>query len=118
MAIDTHAHNIFALHQTTNTHYQAPFHVLALTHTHTHTYNRSKFLREKAFAADQSARQDDIVSLSIAGQECVSVPRVTLTSAPESMLAAMFSGRHKLKEDAEGKVLVDRNPKCVCVCCG
>src|SRR5690242_7992587 len=35
----------------------------------------------------------------------------TLTKHPSSMLAAMFSGRHPLVRDKEGRPFLDRNPE-------
>lgn len=34
---------------------------------------------------------------------------VTLTRDPDSMLAAMFSGRHELKKEADGSIFMDRD---------
>lgn len=34
-----------------------------------------------------------------------------LTAEPDSMLAAMFSGRHQLEQDTNNRVLIDRDPK-------
>ena len=43
----------------------------------------------------------------------MTVPRSTLTAVPDSMLGAMFSGRHKLRTDDNGRAFIDR-----CVGCG
>ena len=54
--------------------------------------------------AKLSEQSEDLVQLSVGGERFLSVPRSTLTAVEDSMLAAMFSGRHKLKTDDNGKV--------------
>lgn len=53
--------------------------------------------------ADHNARSTDIVQLSIGGTEFLSTTRATLAEgrAANSMLAAMFSGRHRVERDDE-----------------
>ena len=46
--------------------------------------------------ADRNLQASDIVRLNIGGKERVSVARSTLTLYEDSMLGAMFSGRHKV----------------------
>lgn len=50
----------------------------------------------------------DIVTLSVGGTE-YQTTLSTLTKNPESMLAAMFSGRHGLSKDAKGRHFIDRD---------
>ena len=77
------------------------------TYAHTHSYMltdlllhahtiRAAFEREKEFVARYHGELSDIVRLNIGGERTVEVPRQTLVSDPDSMLAAMFSGRHKV----------------------
>ena len=40
----------------------------------------------------------------------MTVPRSTLTAVPDSMLGAMFSGRHSLRTDDNGRAFLDREP--------
>ena len=61
-----------------------------------------------AFVADQNAKASDLVNLNIGGERLMTVPRSTLTRVPDSMLAAMFSGRHKLRTDDNGRAFIDR----------
>ncbi len=35
----------------------------------------------------------------------------TLTVFPHSLLGAMFSGKHSVKKDAQGRIFIDRNGK-------
>ena len=37
------------------------------------------------------------------------MPRSTLTAVPDSMLGAMFSGRHSLRTDDNGRAYLDRS---------
>ena len=71
------------------------------------TVHRAKFEREAALVADHNAKASDVIELSIGGERFVSVPRATLTQFDDSMLAAMFSGRHKLKSDDTGRVYAE-----------
>ena len=57
---------------------------------------RERFEREAALVADRNLQASDIVRLNIGGKERVSVARSTLTLYEDSMLGAMFSGRHKV----------------------
>ena len=49
-----------------------------------------------------------IVKLNVGGQY-FTTSRQTLTSDPNSMLAAMFSGRHKLETTGDGSFFIDRD---------
>ena len=59
---------------------------------------RERFEREAALVADRNLQASDIVRLNIGGERRVSVARSTLTLYKDSMLGAMFSGRHKVRD--------------------
>ena len=46
----------------------------------------------------------------------VTVPLATLTQYPDSMLTAMFSGKHKLATDENGRVPLNRYVLCLSLC--
>ena len=73
--------------------------------------HRARFEEEKAFVAEHNEAMSDIVELSIGGERFLTVPRRTLTRVGDSMLAAMFNGQHAVATDAQGRVLIDRNPR-------
>ena len=50
----------------------------------------------------------DIVKLNVSGSP-LEVRRSTLCHVQGSSLAAMFSGRHHLETNEEGRVFIDRN---------
>ena len=50
------------------------------------------------------------MSLNVGGQSGIKVKRSLLTSVPNSVLEAMFSGRHQLQEE-NGEIYLDRDPK-------
>jgi hypothetical protein len=50
---------------------------------------------------------EDIIDLDIGGTHKMTTLRSTLCSAPDSSLAMMFSGRHKLNTH-KGRVFIDR----------
>ena len=80
-------------------------------HPHPHTRaHRAQYHREAAFVADHNARATDPGHLNIGGECLLTTTRATLSHG-DSMLAAMFSGRHKVHTDGEVCVCV-----CVCVC--
>lgn len=66
--------------------------------------------QEKRFLAAQQQRAGGKVRLDVGGCH-FTTSLTTLTSEPGSMLAAMFSGRHELEKDDEGRVFIDRDPK-------
>ena len=51
--------------------------------------------------ADMNAKASDFVHLNVSGERLITVPRATLALFEDSMLGAMFSGRHKLKNDEQ-----------------
>lgn len=62
-------------------------------------------------AADLNAQSSDLVDLNIGGEHFVTIPRSILTQG-DSELAGLFSGSHKLNADSEGRVLINRDPRC------
>ena len=55
-------------------------------------------------------KNSEIIDLDIGGTELVTTTKATLTQYPESVLAAMFSGRYELPIH-NGRVFIDRNGK-------
>jgi hypothetical protein len=66
--------------------------------------------KEKEFVANQQIRSQKKIELDVGGKK-FSTSLATLTSKPDSMLAAMFSGRFPLEKDEKGRYFVDRNGK-------
>ena len=58
--------------------------------------------------ADVYKIQENKIKLDIGGQ-MFTTSLLTLTKDPESMLAAMFSGRHKLRQEGDGSYFIDRD---------
>ena len=84
-----------------------PLHTHAYTHIHTYTHlhkptprDRAQWEREAAFIAEHKAQCSDLIEINIGGKHFVTVPRSMLTQE-DNMLAAMFSGRHKVHRDDE-----------------
>ena len=73
-------------------------------------HHRARHTREAAIVADQRAHARDVLELNVGGTLKTSISRKALTKYPHSMLGAMFSGRHTVARDAEGRVFLDRNP--------
>ena len=75
--------------------------------------NRRRFIQEATIVADPDAAstESDLVNLNIGGERFLTVPRSTLTAVPDSMLAAMFSGRHKVRTDDNGRAYINRSAK-------
>jgi hypothetical protein len=71
---------------------------------------RCKLKWEAEAIADHNAKASDVIHLNIGGEHKVSATRKTLTQFDNSMLAAMFSGRHHLATDDDGRVLLERDP--------
>eukprot|EP01120_Amphizonella_sp_Union-15-10_P005646 TRINITY_DN1695_c0_g1_i1.p1 TRINITY_DN1695_c0_g1~~TRINITY_DN1695_c0_g1_i1.p1 ORF type:complete len:288 (-),score=43.32 TRINITY_DN1695_c0_g1_i1:60-884(-) len=71
---------------------------------------RKEFEREKKYVEDCNAITEQIVQLNVGGAH-FTTSRATLCSVKGSMLEAMFSGRHKLLKDPEGRYFLDRDPK-------
>ena len=53
---------------------------------------------------------NEVVELNVGGQHLTTFAS-TLTKHSNSMLAAMFSGRHPVIKDSQGRPFIDRNPK-------
>ena len=56
---------------------------------------------------------DNIIDIDIGGTHKITTTKTTLTSAKDSTLAAMFSGRHKLSMH-NGRVFIDRDGETFC----
>ena len=52
--------------------------------------------------------QENKIKLDIGGQQ-FTTSMLTLTKDPNSMLAAMFSGRHRLRQEHDGSYFIDRD---------
>jgi hypothetical protein len=69
---------------------------------------RAALEAEKAAMEKTYAFQTSIIKLDVGGHKfTTSLP--TLTSVPDTYLAALFSGRHPLAPNAEGAIFIDRN---------
>ena len=62
--------------------------------------HRAQWQREVAFVADSNARASDPIDISVGGVPMTTTSRATLSHG-DTMLAAMFSGRHKIHTDAQ-----------------
>jgi len=71
---------------------------------------RAVWLAEAEVCRDQRARAEDRVVLLVGGVQ-FETTRKTLCAYPGSMLEAMFSGRHRLACDNQGRVIIDRDPR-------
>lgn len=82
-----------------------------------HLYEREKklnkdilaFQEKKKFVDDVNQELSDVVLLDVGGKQ-FTTSRNTLCSVEGSMLEAMFSGRHTLKQ-VNGRFVIDRDPK-------
>lgn len=57
---------------------------------------------------------ENIIDLDIGGTHKITTTKTTLCTAPDSTLAAMFSGRHKLNMH-NGRVFIDRDGDIFCL---
>eukprot|EP01022_Parablepharisma_sp_SALTPOND_P008440 TRINITY_DN136022_c0_g1_i1.p1 TRINITY_DN136022_c0_g1~~TRINITY_DN136022_c0_g1_i1.p1 ORF type:complete len:554 (-),score=28.75 TRINITY_DN136022_c0_g1_i1:158-1819(-) len=78
-----------------------------------------KLMREKEIWALNLKRakdlySDEIFQINIGGTHKITASKKTLCKFPESMLGAMFSGRHKLRTH-KGKVFIDRDGEAFCM---
>lgn len=64
----------------------------------------------KAELATPDVDMKEIVTLSVGGKEFTST-RENFCSIKGTKLDAMFSGRHKVTRDVDGKYFLDRDPK-------
>ncbi|XP_076470419.1 uncharacterized protein LOC143300543 isoform X2 [Babylonia areolata] len=69
---------------------------------------KEKFHLELRKMAELHQVQEGRVKLDIGGH-LFTTSLLTLTKEPDSMLAAMFSGRHALKTEADGSYFIDRD---------
>ena len=70
---------------------------------------KQRFAQEKAAAEAGNDALDERITLDVGGQ-IFATTLSTLRSDPDSMLGAMFSGRHALQRTPEGHVFIDRDP--------
>lgn len=79
------------------------------------------YLREGEISASEAALEHErgllresvlvgasVIELNVGGTIVVTTIS-TLTAYPDSMLTAMFSGRHELAKDGEGRIFLDRS---------
>lgn len=64
---------------------------------------------EEHVVRDQALRTNTAVRLNVGGTTLMT-SRTTLTAVPNSMLTAMFSGRHVLARDDTGAIFLDHQP--------
>ena len=69
---------------------------------------REEFYQEKAQMEKVRQIQENIVKLNVGGH-LFTTSTLTLQRDPDSMLAVMFSGRHKLVKDENGAYFIDRD---------
>ncbi len=69
---------------------------------------KDRFEEEMKYMQELNKVTDTIVKLNVGGHEFMT-STMTLTHDPDSMLAAMFSGRHHLRLTPDGAVFIDRD---------
>ncbi|KAL3864922.1 hypothetical protein ACJMK2_006567 [Sinanodonta woodiana] len=69
---------------------------------------RDRFERELKRMSEMYKIQENKIKLDIGGHQ-FTTSLLTLTKDPNSMLAAMFSGRHELRSDSDGSYFIDRD---------
>ncbi|XP_059159373.1 uncharacterized protein LOC131943333 [Physella acuta] len=69
---------------------------------------KEQFQEELKRMSDLREVQESRIKLDIGGNQ-FTTSLLTLTKDPNSMLAAMFSGRHELKTEADGSYFIDRD---------
>ncbi|CAL1539605.1 unnamed protein product [Lymnaea stagnalis] len=69
---------------------------------------KERFQMELKRMSELSKIQESRIKLDIGGN-LFTTSLLTLTKDPNSMLAAMFSGRHELKTEADGSYFIDRD---------
>lgn len=72
------------------------------------TADKERFSQELLKMAELHEVQEGRVKLDIGGHQ-FTTSLLTLTKEADSMLAAMFSGRHSLKTEADGSYFIDRD---------
>lgn len=68
------------------------------------------FRSERDKIAKLNASTSDIVEINCGGK-ILATTRSTLKKYDGTLLEAMFSGRHKMNTDRDGRVFIDRDPK-------
>jgi len=71
---------------------------------------KQQFEKEKEEVEKLYQITENIIELNVGG-DTITTLKTTLTSIQGSMLCAMFSGRHTLTTDKQGRYFIDRNPK-------
>ncbi|KAG8506920.1 BTB/POZ domain-containing protein KCTD21 [Galemys pyrenaicus] len=67
-------------------------------------------IKEDHFSAPRSPAMSDPITLNVGGK-LYTTSLATLTSFPDSMLGAMFSGKMPTKRDSQGNCFIDRDGK-------
>jgi len=70
---------------------------------------KANFHKEKELMSQRYKIDDTIIELNVGGTHFTSF-KSTLCKEENSMLAAMFSGRHPLTKDSKGRFFIDRDP--------
>ena len=74
---------------------------------------RKEWEEQKSAAESQTNVEGSIFEINVGGQTTVTTTRTTLTKVPNSALAALFSGRHRIPY-FHGQVFIDRDPEPFC----
>eukprot|EP01127_Copromyxa_protea_P000503 TRINITY_DN10421_c0_g1_i1.p1 TRINITY_DN10421_c0_g1~~TRINITY_DN10421_c0_g1_i1.p1 ORF type:complete len:335 (+),score=63.58 TRINITY_DN10421_c0_g1_i1:134-1138(+) len=69
---------------------------------------KEQWEKEKVEMASRFKIEDVVICLNVGGKELATYKSV-LCSRPDSVLAAMFSGRHPFMKDKKGRYFIDRN---------
>lgn len=69
---------------------------------------KEQWEREKKEMSEKFKVDDNLINLNVGGKYLATYKSV-LCKIPDSMLAAMFSGRHPFVKDPEGRYFIDRN---------
>jgi hypothetical protein len=69
----------------------------------------AKSKKEEEFIQNLQKQGSSTIDLNVGGQ-LFSTSLTTLRSEPDSMLAAMFSGRFEAPKDKNGRIFLDRDP--------
>ncbi|RUS70539.1 hypothetical protein EGW08_021697 [Elysia chlorotica] len=69
---------------------------------------KDRFQKELNHMSELGKVQESRIKLDIGGNQ-FTTSLLTLTKDPDSMLAAMFSGRHQLKTEGDGSYFIDRD---------
>ena len=69
---------------------------------------KDQLQKEIQLMSEMNKMQDSCIKLNIGGH-IYTTSTLTLTKDPQSMLAAMFSGRHSVKKEEDGSYFIDRD---------